>query len=77
MPWEWQKKERRSFDFPKGMVPPPQRRDHGYSDVERVEGGETIMWMSPRCYYSSREIADFAAHKGPGPPPMQRKICKR
>jgi len=69
-----------SFDFPEGMGPlPASRGEHVYGDIERVEGGETIMWISSRCYYTNRPLADFAARAGPGPPPMaaDQRVCKR
>jgi len=69
----------RAFDFPKGLGPPPaQRSEHVYGDIEHFEGGETIMWVNSRCYYTNRPLADFAAHMGPGPPPMaaDQRVCK-
>lgn len=67
----------RSFGFPKfsesGRLP---RRGHVLGDVEHFEGGETIEWIDNRCYYTNREIADFANAMGPGPKKLWLPVCK-
>ena len=36
-------------------LPPPIDREHKFGDTEQYEGGDTITWISKRCYYTTAQ----------------------
>ncbi len=63
--------------IPKGLdLPRPENRRHRRGESWRFDDGETITWISDRCYYTNRDPAHLPVFITGIPRPLPHPVCK-